>query len=240
MTITKRIGIFFFLFFSALTSCKKKDNDIIIDGRYKPSSVTNIDEVVMYSHQGQIKQTALIKDFLTRKSLNDFFSVEKKTELTDNFTSTYVFDFRNDGTVNTSARDFTPFIAEIVNRTPTYLDIAAIDSTTYFLYNSNSRCQTLASIIATPIPQKKEYHIPTTSGYSTYYKFRPMLRFEILSGQLYLPIISHLTSYSTANDVTCHSYSGGVNGTFNRDILQQLKPGDTILYQAKRTMLIKQ
>lgn len=237
----RNIGFFLFVTLLALTSCKKNNDDIKFEGEYKPSSIANIDEVMMYSHQGQVKQTTIVKDFLTRKNLLEHFTFDKKTEPTNNFILTYFFDFKNNGTVySSSGGSSTQQVAEIVSRTPTYLDIAAIDSVSSPLNTGNNRCLDLQAIIANPIPVKKEYILNRATGYSSYYKFRPMMRFEIINKQLFIPIITSLASYTYDSGYSCYNHSSGGHATFNNSILNQLKPGDTIVYQIKRVHLIKQ
>ncbi|GEM_PF-6103889 len=83
------------------------------------------------------------------------------------------------------------------------------------------------------------HYLPPETGYSGYYEFYPTGRLEIRNGQLYVPLMALLV-HSKGQDQTCLSASAGSFRTFNNEIKKQLQPGDTIVYQSKRVMLIKQ
>ncbi|NGF54898.1 hypothetical protein G5B00_00100 [Parapedobacter sp. SGR-10] len=113
---------------AAFIACKKND-ELLINGQYKPASTVTIDAVVMLTKEGQITKTSLIKEFVQRHGQQDYFLFDKRTDLTDNNSSTLRLDFHEDGTVDTYyMNESASSKGKISQRTSSYIDITAIES----------------------------------------------------------------------------------------------------------------
>ncbi len=239
----KHIGLLVLSFVSMiLIGCKKNDDTIHFEGLYRPVSTVNLDEVVMFSHHGQVKEASVIKAFLIKKNSLESFIFDKKVMPIEQNISTYTFDFKSDNKINIYTGDIsTPHSGEIISRTSDYLDIdvkAPLFGSGFLSMDQSNRCETLASTITFPINQIENYPLPPT-GSPTSAQLGLIGRIEIKNGQLFLPLINFLTSYSS-DGMQCYNMASTSLKTFNKEIVKQLRVGDTIVYQSKRAKLIKQ
>lgn len=230
---------------AAFIACKKND-ELLINGQYKPASTVTIDAVVMLTKEGLITNTSLIKEFVRRHlntgDLDYYFLFDKSTESINHPTQGLTFDFKDNNMVETTYYQDQSSLTEvkIVKKTSSYIDIASMYTVQTNVSLSPGRCEILMRQATSPVlTEEPSTYVYTPNGYSRPYNYRPMTRLEIRNGELYLPFTNVLVSNKQAG-AACSFANRNSYKVFNHEIAKQLQKGDTIVYQMKRVQLIKQ
>ncbi len=225
------IAIFLFL------SCDK-NNDVAfqLSGTYATDLNENIEQVILLTHNKKITDTATVLSFLKRRNLDRNFifgktSVEISTDLlTINF---------QDSLVNYLVNDSIHKSAKVVSKSASLIIISDIDSLQTFVPINYSRCEILSDSIKEINPVYVFYPLPGTSGFDGYNKFTLTFPLIVKNQQLLLPLITYVTSSSNGTAQYCDYYTRDLWNEFNPNIVNQLNPEDTIVYQIKQVPLTK-
>ncbi len=236
--------IYFLLMIPAiLFSCKKNNDSLQLAGQYKTNTSGSIGPVMMYTSTGQVTDIAAIKSFLKSRGIEDVFTFNSHIfALTANDFLQLTISQNNTVSVQTNFSP-EPKQAEIISQTSSQFMVAFIDSAQILMPSSGDRCETLHSAIKKVDPPKQYYIIPPSTGYRSFYKFRPTFPIEIENGQLFLPLTTFMVStVDPTNPIFgffCVSWFNNERNTFNPDVIKLLHAGDTIAYQAKKVKLLR-
>lgn len=242
----KQRNILMLIVFSILISCKEDESLFQIEGLYKSFINANVTPVIMYTKQGQVTSSTTIQDFLKRRGRLDAFILNSSsTSVTPNLL-TLMIKQNNMATISTDY-SITPLQGEIINQTSSELVIALMDSVRFSVLNgginimSMNRCDTLGTAIISIKTPKTYYPLSASTGVSSYYKLRQRFPIGIKNGQLFLPLMTSFISASNASgNRYCSSNLGDQWNSFNLNATGQLNTGDTIVYQIKEVLLLKQ
>lgn len=138
--------------------------------------------------------------------------------------------------------------SELIKRTATELLIAYPDS--MLLYTSgglipktHTRCDTLSPALQNIDPPRVHYRFSAAAAMGDSYTFRPMFQVRIKNNRLFLPLISYVVSSEPEIPVSyyyCSRTTMDTHNSFNVNVIGQLQTGDTIVYQEKVVVFIKQ
>lgn len=232
-------NIFTLLTISAiLFACRKDNTSLQLTGKYQSDANGSIGEVFMYSGQGRVTDVAVIRNFLQMCENESAFIFDQNLYPVGD-DGPLIFTIASDNKVTISSPIYPePKHAEITGQSSASLLVSLIDSTHRFV-SGNGRCEELYEAIKMVNPEKK-YTWLSSTGYNSFYTFRPTFPIEIINGQLILPMTTFLVRPSEGNTFAClHRISNEWN-IFNPAIINELTATDTIVYQTKRIKLIKQ
>ena len=230
-----------FILFSLLISCNKNNDVLSIEGKYIPALTGNLTPVIMYTMQGQVTNPAFIKEFLQRnRMINGFIFDSSVISVAPNLIS---ITFLKDNKVTAFSEPLpTAINCEIIERTSSQIVIANMDSSYGYLspYSPN-RCDSLKTTIKSVNSGRVIYRMSPATGYEGgYYNYRPMFPIEINNEKLFLPIMTSMVRSTTGPYGYCSESGYDGYNLFNRNIVGQLRAGDTIVYQINKVQLIKQ
>ncbi|HVX28092.1 MAG TPA: hypothetical protein VHB70_17220 [Parafilimonas sp.] len=234
MTAKSLLIIIVIIFF---ISCDKNNDPIFrVSGTYTTDLNENIDPVILLTDHKEITDTAIILDFLRRRNLeNDFIFNKASVQILPNLL-TVTF---NDSSINYIVSDTLSKAARMVSMSQSLIIISDIDSIKVYVPVDDNRCQFLGDSVKEINAAKVFYSVPISSGFLGYNKFTPTFALTLNNQQLFLPLINYATSFSSSTQY-CYSFYKDLWNTFNSNLSNQLKEGDTIVYQTKQVPLRKQ
>lgn len=230
--------------------CGKKSDEapLMLPGEYQTAATIATAEIRMYTKNGPVNNPQLVDKFINRRQLGtDYFS---RTDvplpsggsivLTINATNQATLVFTSPSTSAGSPPRITTVKAEVVQQTPRYFVLAAMDSSSYGVSNRpKNACETLAEQMSGVVAEKKCVNVPDFSGYSKSCMYRFSRVISINDGKLFIPQYSWQVQSGAAPGSTCSYAVGGSWNIFNPAILNQLAAGDTITVQERSVALIK-
>jgi len=202
------------IFFCA---CKKND-PIVYPQNLKVVGFQNVKEPRLFAKQGEIKDSKIVKRFVSVYDKSGYFSASKTYDYPSDFIT-----FVSADSVEVSLTEFPDRLA--VERKDGYLFLLPKDSMTYI---GDSFTDFLA--IGKMKPGYKTYLIPMSSGYSKFVKARIPYICSGNEQELVFPFLNALKLVKENS-----SYKGSVisdiNNTFDESYVKTLGVSDTLLIQ---------
>lgn len=223
-----------------LLACDKQESEthFFTNKVYTSASASSVQPVKLYTRQGELTDTALIRAFVNNNtSITHSFRFGTTTELQSATALTIHFTGNQTATVKRYTPGFPPAAGTLSTHQASYsvkgtdqVIVEELDSVTTITLQSP--CNELFENSFLHLTGKR--CIPGTSQICTYAQRFPI---QIRNGSLVLPQVCILVkSGSPASYCTRYNFSDNWN-QFNPGILSQLQPGDTIAVQVKELPL---
>ncbi|MBL4678747.1 MAG: hypothetical protein JKY70_21525 [Mucilaginibacter sp.] len=232
-----RFLIFAAIIFTSLNSCKKSTQpnvSLSLTGTYTSATTFELGEVQMFTAAGQVTDVNLVKDFARRRQLD--FSWEK-TEPTNFSSGKFVFANDNEATTDLPNRHgvITPVNFTVIDRSSTSFVLKQNEAIKNVIQKSDLRSVQLA-ILSNQLQPISNCHTEIL-GEQDRCDYNYLFPFVIDNNNLklaYYTVALHCEQGSSIQ-----GYSSTEVGLFNKAVIQQLIPGDTLVVQTKLLALSK-
>lgn len=230
--------IILFSIFSIFISCNKNKDQIQIEGKYITAPSGTLEPVVMYTMQGQVTNSSIIKDFYLRNRFYWIFNFDSTVISVKPKLMTLTILKDNQATVS-SATDTTSKKFEILNRSSSQFVVAEMGTSYASFTDRRDRCDSLTLAVKNIVSDRLYTYINAGGIYINDVSYREMFPIEIKDGQLFLPIMASIVRASKGINY-CINDERSTYNSFNKNLIGNLQAGDTIAYQINKVQLIKQ
>lgn len=227
-----------FSIISIFISCNKNNDQIQIEGKYITATSGTLEPVVMYTMQGQVTNSSIIKDFYLRNRHYWIFNFDSTVISVKPKLMTLTILKDNKATVSLGT-DTTSKKFEILNRSSSQFVVAEIGESSASFTDRRDRCDSLTLAVKSIVSDRMYTYINAGGIYINDVSYREMFPIEIKNGQLFLPIMVSLVRASKGTDYCINEEKSTFN-SFNKNLIGNLQAGDTIAYQINKVQLIKQ
>ncbi|WP_303312702.1 hypothetical protein [Hymenobacter sp. BT730] len=223
-----------------LSNCQKDPAPplLALPGSYYSANEIVAQPIRMYTQQGEVRNDALIDDFIRREYQPAGFP---RTNLSIG-DSLLLLTIPEKGPVTLVSKTFykTYFAqAQVSGQTHDSFALTRLDSITQRVpLATPTRCAVLMDQMEQAPPSRRCFPISSTTGYAQFCWLKQAYAIGIRDGQLFLPVFNYLVKSDFSAGRCMFGRSGQWN-LFNSAIRSQLLAGDTLVVQMNEVALLK-
>lgn len=229
-----------FLALFGLSNCQKDPAQplLALPGEYFSASELVARPIRMYTQQGEVRNTALIENFIQREYIPTAF---QRTNLAIG-DSLLVLSIPAAGPATLFSNSLYPrrdAQAEVTAQTRDFFVLTRVDSTNQMVPQLPlPRCSMLVDQLKQALPAKRCYRLSPATGYAQLCRVRQAYAITIRDGQLFLPLMTYAVKSASAGESCRYAQTNEWN-LFNPALRSQLQAGDTLVLQVNEVALLK-
>lgn len=225
-----------------LGSCGKDEPTLTVaPGDYRSgSTIIASGPVTMYTSSGSTTDLGIISRFVVRQSGGGGFPAFASADVPTTTATTLSIQANKEVQISESYMGQISFgrLADITGQQSNYIVLTQRDSTVLFVRNTG-RCERFANDLLTVRPQQRCLDkFGSSNGVLQICFYLPQRIIKQVNGKLYIPQLSWWLQQGTGSGY-CTSGGSGEWNLFNKAVLPQLAPGDTLLVQERQIELMK-
>jgi hypothetical protein len=226
-----------------LGSCGKDEPALsVAPGEYRSGgTIIASGPVTMYTTSGSTTDLNIISRFVVRQSAGGDFPAFAAADVPTTTATTLSVQANKEVQIGEAYMGQASFgrLADITGQQSNYIILTQRDSTLLVVRNTG-RCERFANDLLTVRPQQRCLDkFGSSNGVLQVCFYLPQRIIKQVNGQLYIPQLSWWLQQGVGSGRCTNGGSGEWN-LFNKAVLPQLAPGDTLLVQERQIELIKQ